>query len=73
MSRLADPLRRAVHLGIARGLGYEDIAVREGVRPDTVRHVWAMLVGDYRGGSALAARRVLTRERFSPSRRRAAS
>ena len=73
MSRPADPLRRAVYIGITDGLGFEDIAAAENVRVSTVRHVWDRLVSEGMGGAALSLRRKLVRSSFASAEARAST
>ena len=65
MSRPADPLRRmtvstflptAILTGVAAGLGFDDVAVCEGVCPRLVREVWKRMERDGRTADAMRLR-----------------
>ena len=61
-------LPTAILTGVASGLGFDDVAVREGVCPRLVREVWKRMERDGRQSAALRLRHAALRASLSHAR-----
>ena len=60
-------LPTAILTGVAAGLSFDDVAVREGVCPRLVREVWKRMERDGRTADALRLRHAALRASPSPA------